>query len=326
MMLVLGIGAAQASTLQQVREKGVVTCGVSAGRPGLSQSDDSEWTGLFPDFCRAVAAAVFANPAKVTFVPLAKENTFAALRAGEIDLLAQPTAWTFNSDTGHGPRYVGALYHAGYGLMVPRHLGVATALELSGAEICVSEDSPAALHVADYFRRNNMPLTLVPFARAGDALQAYDTGRCDVYAGELASLDAQKQQLDSPEAHLVLPDVIGVEPLGPAVRRGDPHWVDIVRWTLFALITAEEMQLNSENIDDSRASTSPLARRFLGVDGALGQELGLGPRWAFNIVAMVGNYREVFARNLGEDSALGREGRLNRLWNEGGMLSAPPIR
>lgn len=326
MTLVLGIGAAEASTLHQVRDKGVITCGVSAGGPGLSRPDGGEWTGLFPDFCRAVAAAVFADPAKVTFAPLEKGKAFAALRAGEIDLLARPTAWTFNSDTGHGLRYVGALYYAGYGMMVPRHLGVATALELSGAEICVSEDSPAAMHVADYFRRNNMPLTLVPFAKAGDALQAYDTGRCDVYAGDLASLDARKQQLASPEAHLVLRDVIGVEPLGPAVRRGDPQWIDIVRWTLFALIVAEEMQVNSENIEDALASTSPLARRFVGDDGALGQELGLDPQWAFNIVAMVGNYREVFARNLGEDSALGRERRLNRLWNEGGMLYAPPIR
>ncbi|WP_245410358.1 transporter substrate-binding domain-containing protein [Dichotomicrobium thermohalophilum] len=326
MALVLGIGAAQAGTLDKVRDRGAVTCGVSADGPGLSESDGAgNWTGLFPDFCRAVAAAVFADPTRVAFVPIERDAPFEALRAGEIDILASPHAWTFSRDIEAGVRLVGALYYASYGLMVPRRLGVATALELSGADICVTEGGPAALYVADYFRRNNMPHTLVSFANAPDALQAYEAGRCDVYADDLASLDPQRQRLDRADAHLILSDVVGIEPLSPALREGDPQWADIVRWTLFALIAAETLSLNSDNVEDSATSSSPLARGFVGADGD-SRPLGLDPQWAYNIIAMVGNYGELFARNLGEDSPLDGERRLNRLWREGGLLSAPPIR
>ncbi len=325
--LVLGVGAAQAGTLEQVRERGNITCGVSAGMPGLSETGGAgAWSGLFPDFCRAVAAAVFADPARVRFVPITENKRFDALRAGEIDILAHPGAWSFSNDTETDVRFVGALYHQGFGLMAPRRLGVATALELSGADICAVESAPDALYTAEYFRRHDMPYRLVHFARVSDALQAYDAGRCDVFAGDIASLEARRDTLARPEAHMVLSDVIGVAPLGPAVRAGDPQWARIVRWTLFALIAAEDMGLASDTIDDAAAADSALARRFIGVDGALGQRLGLDPGWAYNVVTTVGNYGELFARNLGNDSPLGRERRLNRLWREGGLLSAPTIR
>lgn len=323
----LGIGVAHADTLQQVRHEGALTCGVRAGLPGLSVSNGAgEWSGLFPDFCRAIAAAIFADPSKVTFVRLAEDEAFKALRAGQIDVLAQPTAWTFSRDTGHGVRYVGALYHRGYGLMAPRRLGVATALELSGADICVARDSHAAIHIEDFFHRKNMPFALETFDNTTDALQAYDAGRCDVYAHDLAKLEAQRDRLTRPDDHVVLSDVVGVEPIGPAVRRGDPKWGDIVRWTLFALIGAEELQLASDNVDDAVASGSPLVARFAGVDASSGKQLGLDGAWAYNIIAMVGNYGELFARHLGQDSALGHDRRLNALWRDGGLLIAPPIR
>jgi len=327
MTLVLGVGGAQAQTLDRVRENGVVTCGVAPDKPGFSASDGAGgWSGLYTDFCRAIAAAVFADPAKVSFIPVSGKEGFAALRAGRIDVLADHTTWTLARDAGDGARFAGALYYEGQGLMVPRRLGVTTVLELSGAEICVAEGSAAAMHVADYFRRQDMPHTLVTFGGAGDALHAYEAGRCDAFGGDLAELQSRRGQLARPEAHLILSDIVGVEPAGPAVRRDDPQWTGIVRWTLFALIGAEELQLTSESIADAATASSPLVGRFAGIDGALGERLGLDNAWAYNIVRMVGNYRELFARNLGEDSALDRDRRLNRLWRDGGMLSAPPLR
>jgi len=327
MTLVLGVGAAQAGTLERVRDAGAIKCGVSPEAPGFSVPDGAgEWAGLYPGFCRAVAAAVFADPAKVAFVPVSRGAGFAALRARKIDILADYTAWTLSSDVGQNVRFVGALYHEGHGLMVPRRLGVATALELSGADVCVAKDSSTAMHVADFFRRNAMPYELVTFAAQDEALQAYDAGRCDVYAGRLARLAMHRDGLSSPDEHIVLGDVVGVEPVGPVVRQGDPRWADIVRWTLFAMIGAEALQLTSDTIDDAAASPSPLVRRFAGLDGRLGKRLGLAPNWAANVVRLVGNYGELFNRTVGEDGPLGHERRLNRLWRDGGLLSAPFVR
>ncbi len=327
MAFVLGGSAAQAGTLEQVREKGAVTCGVSAADVrGLSVSDGAgNWSGLYIDFCRAVAAAVFADPAKVSFLTVSEEDRFKALRTGEIDILA-PLAWTLGTETGQDLHFAGTLYYEGQGLMAPRRLGVTTALELSGADICVEGGSAAEMHVTDYFRRQNMPVTPVTFANVADALQAYGAGRCDVFAGDLRNMAAHRVQLASPDEHMILSDVIGIEPLGPAVRGGDPRWARVVRWTLFAVIGAEQIGLTSDNIDDAAASSSPLVRHFAGLEGDHGQRLGLDRRWAYNVIAMVGNYAELFARNLGEDSTVDRERHLNRPWSEGGLLSAPPIR
>jgi len=326
-LLVLSIGAAQAATLDQVREKGFIQCGVSQGLPGFSSADDTgAWTGIDTDFCRAVAAAVFADPAKVKFTPLSAKERFTALQSGEVDILARNTTWTFSRDTDAGLRFVGVLYYDGQGFMVRRQLGVTSALELSGAEICTNTGTTTELNVADYFRLHNMPYTLVAFEKSDEAVQAYDAGRCDVYTSDMSGLTAQKAKLTTPSEHMLLPEVISKEPLGPAVRQGDPQWINIVRWTLFALIAAEELGLTSENVDDALDSQSPTVRRLLGVDGNLGGKIGLEEKWAYNAIKMVGNYGELFARNLGVDSALALERGLNRLWTDGGLLYAPPIR
>ncbi len=325
--LIAGVSAAQAATLDQVRERGFIQCGVSQGLPGFSTADDSgAWTGIDTDFCRAVAAAVFGDPAKVRFRPLSAKERFTALQSGEVDILSRNTTWTFGRDTSAGLRFVGVIYYDGQGFMVRRRLGVTSALELSGAEICTNTGTTTELNIADYFRVHKMPYTVVAFEKSDEAVQAYDGGRCDVYTSDISGLNAQKAKLTTPSEHMLLPEVISKEPLGPAVRQDDPQWINIVRWTLFALIGAEELGLTSGNIDDALDSNSPAIRRFAGVDGDLGGKIGLDARWAFNIVKMVGNYGELFARNLGSDSPLQLERGLNRLWTEGGLLYAPPIR
>ena len=323
----LSVAAAQAATLDQVREKGFIQCGVSQGLPGFSTADDTgEWTGIDTDFCRAVAAAVFGDPAKVKFTPLSAKERFTALQSGEVDILARNTTWTFSRDTDAGLRFVGVLYYDGQGFMARRKLGVTSALELSGAEICTNTGTTTELNVADYFRQHNMPYTIVAFEKSDEAVQAYDAGRCDVYTSDMSGLNAQKAKLTNPSEHMLLPEVISKEPLGPAVRQGDPQWINVVRWTLFALIGAEELGLTSDNIDDALTSDSPAVRRFVGVDGNLGGKIGLDRKWAYNAVKLVGNYGELFARNLGTDSPLQLERSLNRLWTQGGLLYAPPIR
>ncbi|MFP3921357.1 MAG: amino acid ABC transporter substrate-binding protein [Dichotomicrobium sp.] len=325
--LLFGISAAQAATLDDVREKGYIQCGVSQGLPGFSSADDSgRWTGIDTDFCRAVAAAVFGDPSKVRFTPLSAKERFTAIQSGEVDILSRNTTWTFSRDTDAGLRFVGVLYYDGQGFMVPRRLGVTSALELSGAEICTNTGTTTELNVADYFRVQNMPYKIVAFEKSDEAVQAYDAGRCDVYTSDMSGLTAQKAKLTNPSKHMLLPEVISKEPLGPAVRQGDPQWVNIVRWTLFALIGAEELGLSSQNIDDAMDSESPAMRRFLGLEGNLGGKVGLEKDWAYNAVKMVGNYGELFARNLGENSPLDLERGLNRLWTNGGLLYAPPIR
>lgn len=323
----MSVAAAQAATLDQVREKGFIQCGVSQGLPGFSTADDTgEWTGIDTDFCRAVAAAVFGDPAKVKFTPLSAKERFTALQSGEVDILARNTTWTFSRDTDAGLRFVGVLYYDGQGFMARRKLGVTSALELSGAEICTNTGTTTELNVADYFRQHNMPYTIVAFEKSDEAVQAYDAGRCDVYTSDMSGLNAQKAKLTNPSEHMLLPEVISKEPLGPAVRQGDPQWINVVRWTLFALIGAEELGLTSDNIDDALTSDSPAVRRFVGVDGNLGGKIGLDRKWAYNAVKLVGNYGELFARNLGTDSPLQLERSLNRLWTQGGLLYAPPIR
>jgi len=325
--ILVGVSAAQAATLDDIREKGYIQCGVSQGLPGFSAADDSgRWTGIDIDFCRAVAAAVFGDPAKVKFTPLSAKERFTAIQSGEVDILSRNTTWTFSRDTDAGLRFVGILYYDGQGFMVPRQLGVTSALELSGAEICTNTGTTTELNVADYFRVHNMPYTIVAFEKSDEAVQAYDGGRCDVYTSDMSGLTAQKAKLTNPSKHMLLPEVISKEPLGPAVRQGDPQWVNVVRWTLYALIAAEELGLTSQNINDALDSQSPAIRRFVGVEGNLGGKIGLDPKWAYNVIKMVGNYGELFARNLGADSPLGLERGLNRLWTNGGLMYAPPIR
>jgi len=326
LILVLDAGAAQAGTLSNVREAGEIRCGLTPQTPGFAISDGAgTWRGMDADFCRAVAAAVFGDAAKVAFTAVSEAQGPAALRSGQIDVLARES-WTFRDEAGTGVRVVGALFYDAYGFMVPRQLGVTSALELSGAEICVHDNGVASLVVSDYFHRRNMPHTIVNFETADAAVQAYDAGRCDAYGGTLRALAAHATALSDPDAHIQLSDEIAVEPRGPAVRAGDGDWASIVRWTLFALINAEALGLTSVTVADAGEDSSALVQRFLALEEETGDRFGLTTGWARDVVASVGNYGEIYARNLGAASETGLERGVNRLWRDGGLMTAPPLR
>ncbi len=316
------------STLEQVREKGFVQCGVSQGLAGFSNPDDrGRWRGIDVDLCRAVATAVFGDPARVKYTPLSAKERFTALQSGEIDILSRNTTWTMQRDAAQGLEFAGVLYYDGQGFMVRKALGVRSALELSGASVCVNTGTTTELNLADYFRSNRMQYEIVTFEKTDETVAAYDKERCDVYTTDRSGLYANRLKLQRPADHVVLPEVISKEPLGPAVRQGDAQWADIVRWTLAAMINAEELGVTSRNATRMRRQTDdPRIRRLLGREGRLGRALGLGDDWAYNIVRRVGNYGEVFERNLGKDTPLKIERGLNALWSRDGLIFAPPIR
>lgn len=329
LILILGfLPGARAATLDEVKARGVLHCGVSQGLPGFSSlNDKGEWVGLDVDFCRALSAAIFGDLAKVKFVPLSSKQRFTALQSGEIDVLSRNSTWTMQADTALGITFVGVIYHDGQGFMVPKKLDVQSALELSGAEICVNTGTTTELNIADYFRSRGMPYTLVAFEKSDEALKAYEAERCDVYSTDASGLAAQRVKLAKADEHLVLPDTISKEPLGPAVRQGDPAWESLVRWTLFALINAEELGVTQANAATlAQTSDNPAIQRLLGKSGDFGAAMGVGADWALHAITAVGNYGEVFARNLGEGSLLKIERGLNKLWSKGGILHAPPIR
>ncbi|MHA1537711.1 MAG: amino acid ABC transporter substrate-binding protein [Alphaproteobacteria bacterium] len=321
-------GAAQAGkTLDAINAAGVVKCGVSQGLPGFSNPDDKgKWTGIDVDYCRALAAAVLGDASKVKYVPLSAKVRFTALQSGEVDVLSRNTTWTHTRDTALGLDFVGVLYYDGQGFMVPKKLGVKSAKKLSGAAICTNTGTTTELNVADYFRANGMKYKVVAFEKADEVVSAYDSGRCDVYTTDRSGLAAQRTKLKNPGAHIVLPEIISKEPLGPVVRHGDNQWGDIARWTLNALIIAEELGVNSKNVDAMKNSKNPEIRRLLGTEGDTGKKLGLGKTWAYNIVKQVGNYAEIYAANVGPKTPLKLSRGLNRLWNKGGILYAPPMR
>lgn len=319
--------AAGAATLDDVKSKGAIQCGVNQGLPGFATTNDKgEWTGLDVDFCRALAAAVFGDPAKVKFTPLSAKERFVALQSGEIDVLSRNTSWTMSRDTAQGMNFAGVIYYDGQGFMVRKSLGVTSALQLDGATICTNTGTTTELNVADYFRANKMKYEVVAFEKSDEVVQAYNSGRCDVYTTDSSGLYAQRLKLTNPDEHVVLPEIISKEPLGPVVRHGDDQWFDIVKWTLFALINGEEMGIDSTNADQMKESQNPEIRRFLGVEGTFGEGMGLGNDWAYNIVRKVGNYGELFERNLGPKTKLGIARGLNALWSNDGLQYAPPIR
>jgi len=325
--LLLAGGAYAGATLDAVKEKGFVQCGVNTGLPGFSNADDSgNWTGLDVDLCRAVAAAVLGEASKTRFTPLTAKERLTALQSGEIDLLSRNTTWTLTRDSALGLHFAGVSYYDGQGFLINKSLGVKSAEELNGASICVLAGTTTELNVADYFRTNGMEYRPVVFDTGDLTIKAFEAGRCDVLTSDQSQLYGLRIKLAKPGEAVVLPEVISKEPLGPVVRQGDDNWFNIVRWTLFALVNAEELGVTSANVDEMKSSANPGVRRLLGVEGDKGKDLGLSNDWVYAIVKQVGNYGEVFERNVGAQTPLKIERGLNALWNQGGLQYAPPIR
>jgi general L-amino acid transport system substrate-binding protein len=321
------LAGSHSSTLDQVKAKGHVQCGVSQGLPGFSNADDSgSWTGLDVDLCRAVAAAVFGDASKVKYTPLSAKQRFTALSSGEIDILSRNTTWTMTRDTQLGLNFAGVNYYDGQGMMVPTELGVKSALELEGSNICTNTGTTTELNITDYFRANKMMFNLIAFERADEVVAAYNAGRCDVYTTDRSALAAQRVKLTQPDAHIVLPEIISKEPLGPVVRQGDDQWFNIVRWSLNAMINAEELGIDSNNVASMASSDNPAVKRLLGEEGNFGEELGISNDWALNIIGQVGNYAETYERNVGPNTPLKLARGVNALWSQGGILYAAPIR
>ncbi|MCB1422719.1 MAG: amino acid ABC transporter substrate-binding protein [Nitratireductor sp.] len=319
--------AASAATLDDVKAKGFVQCGVSQGLPGFSNPDSAgNWTGIDVDLCRGIAAAVFGDDTKVKYVPLSAKERFTALQSGEVDVLSRNTTWTMSRDTTLGLNFAGVNYYDGQGFMVRKDLGVKSALELSGASVCTNTGTTTELNVADYFRANKLEYEIVAFEKADEVVAAYDAGRCDVYTTDQSGLYAQRLKLTNPADHVVLPEIISKEPLGPVVRQGDDQWFNIVKWTHFAMVNAEELGVSKANFGEMMGSENPGVKRLLGTEGEFGSALGLGNDWAANIIKLVGNYAEVFDANVGPDTDLAISRGTNDLWSRGGLQYAPPIR
>ena len=320
-------GAVAAETLSIVKKRGHMQCGVSQGLPGFSNPDDKgNWVGMDVDICRAVAAAVFGDDTKVKFTPLSAKERFTALQSGEVDMLARNTTWSMHRDTALGVDFTGVNYYDGQGFMVRKELGITNSLELDGASLCTNLGTTTELNAADYFRTNNMEYEIVAFEKADEAVAAYNTGRCDAYTTDQSALYAQRLKLTEPGAHIVLPQIISKEPLGPVVRQGDNQWGDIVRWSHFAMVNAEELGVTSKNVDTMKTNKNPAIRRLLGVDGTFGKNMGISNDWAYNIIRTVGNYAETFERNVGKSTPLGIARGVNALWTQGGLQYAPPVR
>jgi general L-amino acid transport system substrate-binding protein len=327
------VSAAQAGTLDDVKKKGFLQCGVNPGLIGFGTPDSqNNWTGMDIDFCRAVASAIFNDPTKVKFTPLSAKERFTALQSGEIDLLSRNSTWTMSRDTSLGLKFAGVMYYDGQGFMVHSALGVKSAKELSGAAVCVQTGTTTELNLADYFKTNKMDYKPVAFEKEEEVIGAYESGRCDVYTTDQSGVYAQRLKLSKPEESLVLPEIISKEPLGPVVRQGDDQWFNVVKWTYYALVNAEELGVTQKNVGEMMSSENPEIQRLLGVknsDGSaagFGTGIGLTEDWAANIIKGVGNYGEIFERNLGENTPLKMKRGLNALWTNGGLQYGMPIR
>jgi general L-amino acid transport system substrate-binding protein len=318
---------AQAKTLDTIKQRGELHCGVNVGLPGFGQPDDKgNWTGLDVDFCRAVAAAIFNNPKKVTFKPLTAKERFTALQSGEVDVLARNTTWTLSRDSALGLSFTGVNFYDGQGFMVKKAVGVNSAKELNGASICVQTGTTTELNLADYFRANNIQYRPVVFEKADEAIAAYDAGRCDAFTTDASGLYSEKLKLRNPAEHVVLPEIISKEPLGPVVRQGDSEWFTVVKWVHFAMVNAEELGVTQANVDQMLNSPNPEIKRMLGKEGEFGKGMGLENDWAYRIIKHIGNYGESYDRNVGSGSRINIERSVNNLWTKGGLQYAPPIR
>ncbi len=324
----LVLGAAQASTLEDVKKRDKLLCGVNAGLQGFAQKDEAGvWAGFDVDYCKAVAAATLGDAAKVEFVAATVADRFDKLAKGEIDILARNTTWTMERETKWPLRFVGVSYHDGQGFLMKTLMGVTSVFNMSSAAICVVKGTTNQANVDDFFRERDMAYTALSFDTSDEAIKAYDEGKCDAYTADQSQLYAVRQRVAKPDDHIILPEVISKEPLGPVVRADDAQWFNIARWTLFALVNAEELELRAANIDDETAnSKKPGVRRLLGAEGTFGTDLGLDNAWAARAIKAVGSYGEIFDRNLGAGSKLGIERGLNALWSNNGILYAPPVR
>jgi general L-amino acid transport system substrate-binding protein len=322
--------ASPSKVLQAVRKRGYVACGVNPGLPGFAYPDfRGNWRGFDVDICRAVAAAVLGDATKVRFIPIRGEDRFSALQKGDIDLLSRNTSWSFSRDAGLGLDFAAITYFDGQGFMAPKALGLTSAEELSGARICVQAGAASQDNLADFFRARGLSYKPVVVASEAEARQRYESDGCDAFTADISALAGSRSVLNNPGAHVILPDVISKEPLGPVVRQNDPVWADIVRWTVYATILGEELGLTSRTVVQARETASdPQTRRLLGVDGDYGTLLGLQKDWAFQVIRQVGAYHEIFRRDVGSDSALKLDRGLNALWNapKPGLLYAPPLR
>lgn len=323
---VVGALSGDAATLDQVKTRGQLVCGANTGLAGFGLPDDQgAYKGLDVDECKAIAAAIFNDPNKVKYLPINAKDRPTILASGEIDVLIRNTTWTLSRQTG-GMFFTGVNFYDGQGFMVRKKLDVNSALKLDGASVCVQQGTTTELNLADYFRANNMKLEAVVFATDEEATKAYDSGRCDAYTTDASGLYSERLKMSNPDDHIVLPEIISKEPLGPSVRKDDVAWFQIVQWTHYALITAEELGVTQANVDEKLKSDNPAIRRLLGVEGSYGEGLGLTKDWASRIIKAVGNYGEIFERNVGQGSPIKIARGLNALWNKGGLQYAPPIR
>lgn len=325
----LGLTAttAYADVLSDVKAKGYLQCGVTGGVAGFSAPDSSNnWSGLEVDFCRAMAAAIFNDSEKVRYTPLTSQERFTALSAGEIDILSRTTTWTMSRDTQLGINFVGTMFYDGQGFMVRKADGIASAKDLSGAAICIESGTTTELNAADYFAANGMEFNTVVFVDQDEVVKAYEDGRCDVYTTDSSALASERSKFANPDDHVILPEIISKEPLGPVVRQGDDLWFNIARWTYFALLEAEELGVTQANVDEQLGSDNPAIKRLLGVEGDFGTPIGLTKDWAYQIVKHIGNYGESYERHVGPSTPIGLARGLNALWRDGGIQYSPPIR
>ena len=317
------------ATLQAVKDRGSLNCGVTTGLVGFAAPNaQGEWEGFDVAICRAVAAAVLGDPNAVNFVPTTGKTRFTALASGEVDVLARNTTWTFSRDTDLKFDFIGVNYYDGQGFMVPSSLGVTSAKDLDGATVCIQTGTTTELNLADFFRANNISYEPVPIETNAEAIQQYTSGACDAYTTDASGLAASRATFETPGDHVILPEIISKEPLGPLVRHGDNEWGDIVRWTLNALVTAEELGITSANVNDMAGSAgdNPEVNRLLGTEGELGGMIGLENDWAVNAIAASGNYGEIFEQNIGESTPIGLARGLNAQYTDGGLLYSPPFR
>ena len=324
--IAVAASGAQAGTLKTVQDRGKLLCGVSQGLTGFSMKDDKgQWTGFDVDFCRAVAAAIFNDPSKVEFVPLNASERFDALKDKKIDVLSRNSTWTLGRENQYGILFAGVTYYDGQGFLVPKSRNLQGALELNDSKVCVETGTTTEVNLKNYFAANNINYELVASPNVAEVVENYEAGKCNVLTSDASQLFSLRTQMKKPSDHMILPDIISKEPLGPVVRQDDITWFNIVKWVNFALLDAEELGISTKTLDEAMQSQKPAVKRLVGTEGDIGTPLGLSKSWAANAIKAVGNYGEIFDRNVGTHSKLGIPRGLNELWNEGGIQYAPPI-